>query len=313
MTQGIHHITAIASDPKKTHHFYTKILGLRLVKKSVNQDQVEAYHLFYGDKLGYPGMDLTFFTFGNTPPGRNGAGAVSTISLGVRERSLGWWQKRLATNSIRYEKPRDSFGLPRLSFWDNDGQELELVGLPDHKYKSASKEIWVSRDIDEKYAICAFHSARLSVLSKDAVEPVLTQVLDYEALDYDGSVTLYKLNGQSRASYLEVEEHPSELQAASGTGTVHHIAFRVANEARQLEVRRKVIKLGLHPTEVIDRHYFKSVYFRTEAGILFEIATNGPGFTVDEPEEDLGKTLALPPFLESQRKQIEGQLKPLTT
>lgn len=310
-TLGIHHITAVASDPKECVDFYGRVLGLRLVKKSVNQDQVEAYHLFFGDSTGEPGMDLTFFTFPGAVRGELGAGAVSMISLAVPFSSFDYWLERFEKEKVKNEGLEERQGHQRVVFYDGDGQRLELVSLSDVEYTAAAGTVWSTDEVPEEHAIGCFHSARLSVLSKEMVDAVLTEVLGFTETLTDGITHIYELDGVGRAGRLEVTEHPMEEVARQGAGTVHHIAFQVRDE-EHLRERREVVKgLGLYPTDVIDRYYFESVYFRTPAGILFELATNGPGFTVDEEMDHLGEKLALPPFLEPQRVHIESLLEPL--
>lgn len=309
MTRGIHHITAIGSDAQKNYDFYTQVLGLRLVKKSVNQDDVSTYHLFYGNRVGLPGMDLTFFIFLPPTAGRRGNGQVTTISLSVPESSLSFWQHRFKKLDINHKKVNKAFGIPRIVFYDPDGQQLELVGVKD---VAESSDVWVTKEIGKADAIRHFYGATLSVARLSSIEPVLTQVFGYSKVKTESTSTLFRVTS-GRADCLEVREDPSSEFGMSASGTVHHIAFRARDLAEQQSMRSRVVDLGLHPTDVIDRFYFKSVYFRTPAGILFEIATDGPGFTADEKEDELGKKLALPPFLESQRPLIEAGLEPIAT
>lgn len=308
---GIHHITAIASNPQECLAFYTQVLGLRLVKKSVNQDQVEAYHLFFGDTTGEPGMDLTFFTFPGLSKGKAGVGAVTTISLAVIDTSLEFWHQRLEKLKIQTKLIHSEFETNKLQFSDPDGLQLEIVGVADAEAKQTFGKVWSSPDISQAQAIGCFYSARLSVSNKALIEPVLTQVLGFQLVQTIDQVSLFQHAAADRASKLEVFENPNQEPVINAAGTVHHIAFWVADEQELLAKRSQVYQLGLRPTEVIDRYYFKSVYFRTPAGILFELATHRPGFTVDEPVESLGDKLALPPFLEGQRIKIEAGLEPL--
>lgn len=305
---GIHHITAIASDPQKTVDFYTKILGLRLVKKSVNQDQTEAYHLFFGDRTGEPGMDLTFFTFPNLPTGQHGVGQVTKISLAVAEASLEYWRERFETHQVKYEPIVEIFGKPRLVFYDFDGQCLELVGIKPKPLRDMTGKLWKDSPIPSAKAIRCFYSARLTVSNEGIMGLVLVHGLGYERVEIGEQLSRFALPDGKRAVQLEVEEVVPVSVGTNSAGTVHHIAFSVADEAHALKLRDHLTSLGLSTTEVIDRYYFKSIYFRTPSGILFELATMGPGFTVDEPEVKLGHKLALPPFLESRRTQIESQL-----
>lgn len=301
---GIHHITAIASDPIQTVNFYSKVLGLRLVKKTVNQDDTATYHLFFGDTTGEPGMDLTFFTFKPAMQGRRGAGQVTVISLAVPQDSLEFWLARFTHLKIKHEAVHESFGAQRIIFYDHDDQRLELVGVGD-ELATMEGQIW-TKEISKENAIRAFYSARLTIPKPEYVEPILT-ILGYVKGSSEGNLTQYALADASRAAFLEVESDSYEL-GMGAAGTVHHIAFAVDDEKHELELRHLLIEIGLYPTEVINRYYFKSVYFRTPGGILFELATMGPGFTADEKESELGTHLSLPPFLEEQRKEIEKNL-----
>ena len=309
MTSGIHHITAIASSAADCVHFYTKILGLRLVKKTVNQDDTTAYHLFFGDKSGQPGMDLTFFIFKPAMQGSVGTGMVSAISLAVPAGSLVFWQQRFEQFGVQHQAIEERFEHQRLRFSDTDGQKLELVEVADFDDES---HVWTTEEVSKEHAIRHFYSATLSVVSLATIEPVLTHVLGYIATDFeDEHRHVYNLVDQKRAAFLEVSEQPSATTGLNAAGTVHHIAFRAKDEKQQLAMRQRVLELGLYPTEVINRYYFKSVYFRVPAGILFEIATDGPGFTVNESVDTLGERLDLPPFLEDQRSEIAAGLEPL--
>jgi glyoxalase family protein len=307
MTKGIHHITAIAANAEKTLHFYTQILGLRLVKKTVNQDDTATYHLFFGDREGHPGMDLTFFIFQPAMQGHNGVGLVSKISFSVPEESLSFWTTRFQEAHVKVLQKIERFGKKRIVFTDDDSLTLELVGVPPAELEPDS-ELWTTSEVSTQHAIRCFYSATLAVVSLESIEPVLSHVFGYEQSASEERLHQYATNGSHRANLLEVLEEPSAAPGFNAAGTVHHIAFRATDEAEQLRMRKQVIQLGLYPTEVINRFYFKSVYFRTPAGILFEIATDGPGFAADEDSEHLGEKLSLPPFLEANRAQIEARL-----
>lgn len=309
MIKGIHHITAISSNPQGTYDFYTKTLGLRLVKMSVNQDDTQTYHLFFGDKLGHPGMDLTFFTFQPAMPGIRGNGMVTKISLAIPEDSLKFWKERFIKLKVKHEEKK-TFGINTIEFYDEDEQRYELVALPD-KEMDKDADVWTTDEVSKENAIRHFDSAMISTFDDKLVSEVLTYVFGYKKVDQEGNISLYQVGGSKRAASIEIEENKDGEYGRMGAGTVHHIAFRVEDERHQDEMRDKVIKLGLMPTEVIDRFYFKSVYFRTLSGVLFEIATDGPGFTADEKEANLGKKLALPPFLEGEREEIESNLIPI--
>jgi glyoxalase family protein len=304
MTKGIHHITAISSDPQKTYDFYSKILGLRLVKKSVNQDDTETYHLFFGDRYGHPGMDLTFFTFQPVRQGQRGNGFVTKIAMSVPKGSLAFWKDRFTQKGIKHHSGQNT-----ITFYDGDDQQLELVGVEN----TEDKDVWITSEISAENAIQSFYSATLTVAHRSLVEPILVKALGYNQVKSEGKLHTFRIEGSDRAAFIEVEETDTGNYGMSGAGTVHHIAFRVKDLDEELEIRKKLTDMGLVPTEVIDRYYFKSVYFRTPAGILFEMATDEPGFTADEQEEELGKKLALPPFLEKERKIIEAHLTPIIT
>lgn len=306
MISGIHHITAIASHGQNTVHFYSKILGLRLVKKTVNQDDPSTYHLFFGDTQGNPGMDLTFFIFQPPMQGKRGNGLVTTIGLAVPKESLQFWKKRFEEHNVKHNQISERFEKQHLTFFDEDDQQLELIGLSEAELEN-SQDIW-TKEIRKDCAIQNFYSATLSIHDKRLVEPILTEVFGYKQIDTEGNYTLYQIPNKKRASVLEIKEDPNAEFGFNAAGTVHHIAFRAKNEKHQLELQQKVHEIGIQTTDVIDRFYFKSVYFRTPAGILFEIATDSPGFTADEKEKDLGKKIALPPFLEQHRKEIEANL-----
>lgn len=307
VTTGIHHITAIASDATQTLRFYSQILGLRLVKKTVNQDDVETYHLFFGDKLGNPGMDLTFFIFQPSQPGRCGNGLVTTISFAVPEESLMFWENRFSRFGVRHKSVGMRFNHKRLVFYDGDDLELELVGVP-YGELDPTAQIWTTNELSAECAIRSFHSATLRVNSLASIEPVLHTGLGYERIATDGATVLYAIPNQMRAHLLEVTIDTTGMSGINAAGTVHHIAFRAHNNVVQSKLRQNIQALGIYTTDVINRYYFQSVYFRTPAGILFEIATDGPGFTADEKPELLGTALSLPPFLEPQRMNIEQNL-----
>ena len=311
MTKGIHHITAIASKAQDTVDFYTHVLGLRLVKKTVNQDDPGTYHLFFGDKLGEPGMDLTFFIFLPAVQGTRGNGLVTKISFAVPQTSLQYWQKRFKRFQVKHRELVRQFGRDRIVFFDLDDQQLELVGVNESVLKDSTK-VWTTKEISPKEAIRYFHSATLSVMNLSAIEPILIKVFGYRKTDQEKHIHLFQTSGSKRADLLEVSETPSLQSGINAAGTVHHIAFRAIDQKQQLVLRQKVLDIGLYPTEVINRFYFKSVYFRTPAGILFEIATDGPGFAADEKVNEFGTHLSLPPFLEAKRAVIEANLPPIT-
>ena len=305
---GIHHITVISSDPQSTYDFYTRVLGLRLVKKSVNQDDPATYHLFFGNKTGGPGMDLTFFPFQPSRSGKNGPGFVTATSFAVPVASLEWWQKRFTTEKVKHQPVIIRFGQKVLPFQDEDGQHLELVEV--EQFEPRFEELlWIQAGIPEKHAIRCFHSATLTTQQLEQLQPLL-ELLGYVKRSEQDGLSLFALPDQTNASQLLVQLS-QETFGHTGAGTVHHIAFTVQDRKEQEWWINRLFSVGLQPTTVIDRYYFTSVYFRTPAGILFELASEGPGFTADENLNMLGSELALPPFLEPQRKQIEKNLPPL--
>lgn len=309
--QGIHHITAISSDAQKTYDFYTNVLGLRLVKKSVNQDDVETYHLFFGNKTGTPGFDLTFFPFKGVPKGKRGAGQVTKISFAVPVGSLDFWLSRFTNLQVKHDGIVEHSGFKRLTFYDFDDQRLELVEVEtiEEQYESA---VWTTADVAKEHALRCFHGATMAVISEELISPVL-DLLGFRKEETEGQHYLYRIPDRTNAAFLEVEELPLEFGVLNGSGTVHHIAFAVPDDAAEMKIHDELVKIGLHPTHVINRFYFRSVYFMTPAGILCEIATDDPGFTADEDAATLGEKLALPQFLEDQRAHIESVLPPLKT
>lgn len=307
---SIHHITAVSSDPVETFAFYTELLGLRLVKKSVNQDDTSTYHLFFGNKLGTPGMDLTFFPFQPVRPGLRGAGVVSKISLSVPKDSLEFWRDRFTQHNVKHERARHQITEEEtLIFFDSDDQQLELVAT-DTIAQQYEESVWNTPTVPKQHAIRCFHRAALSATAVSQLAPVLT------ALGFVSEGTeqiIWKLPEATNANQVEILADAKQPHAVVGAGTVHHIAFGVPDDEAQLKMRAAIQALGIQTTPVIDRYYFKSVYFSTPAGILFELATDGPGFTADQSDSELGKSLALPPFLEAQRSSIEAGLPPLPT
>jgi len=301
---GIHHITAITDDPQRNIDFYAGVLGLRLVKKTVNFDVPDTYHFYYGDELGHPGTILTFFSWPGYPEGRRGSGQITTISFSVPESALPYWQKRLAEHNVRVEGLTTQFGEQVLSFSDPEGLGLALVAQRGAQQLTG----WKQGPVPAEYGIRSFHSATLSVTRAEATKKVLTQVLGFRALSEEGNRARYEAGSSDNATLVDVLTVPGERRGMESIGTVHHIAWRTANDEKQLEWRRKIVDAGLNVTPVMDRVYFHSIYFREPGGILFEIATDLPGFAVDEAPEELGTHLKLPPWLEDRRPTLEHAL-----
>ena len=312
---GLHHITAITGQASQNVAFYTQVLGLRLVKKTVNQDDVSAYHLFYGDTRGNPGTEVTFFDWPNVVKNRNGAGSIARIDLRVPNReALQWWAGRLSESGVVNSGLVEDSGQERIFFSDPEGMELALAndgGAP-------GGEPWELSPVPVEMGIRGLHAAKLMVHNLEPTATVLTQVLGFSQVSeylVDGDpkrrVVVFATGSGGPGSEVHVESGPHLEPGRLGRGGVHHIAFRTPNGEEQLAWRQRIASAGVGVTPVIDRYYFKSIYFREPGGILYEIATDGPGFATDEDIDHLGERLALPPFLEPQREMIEAQLHPI--
>ena len=305
---SIHHVTAIAGDPARNLGFYTRKLGLRLVKKTVNFDDPSTYHFYYGDETGRPGTILTFFPWTNASAGRHGAGETSQTAFRVPLRSIGYWIERFTEKGIRCQPPEMRFGQSVLPFTDPDGMALALVGVSDAENERA----WSNDDIPSEHAIRGLQGVTLLLNSAQKTAAILTDVFGFREVAREGSVIRFAAAGDAKGSVVDIYEAPAVMRGHQGRGSVHHIAFRAADDAQQAQMTEKLIRAhGRHPTEQKDRKYFRSVYFREPGGVLFEIATDIPGFAVDEPVETLGRDLELPNFLEPRRKEIEGMLPAL--
>ncbi len=310
---GIHHLTAISAKPRENLAFYTGLLGMRLVKKTVNQDDVSAYHLFYADGKANPGTDLTFFDF-PAPPERRGANSISATSLRVAgENSLGYWRDRLRKAGGNVGEIAEVDGRLTLPFEDREGQRLVLVD--DGGAGSASP--WENSTVPVQHQIRGLGPIVLNVHDLARTEEVLTRVMnmrrarEYPAPDANARVHVFAMGEGGPAAELHVIEQKDLPMARQGAGGVHHVAFRTPDEAQYHAWTQRLNQLGIRNSGEIDRFYFRSLYFREPNGILFEIATDGPGFATDEPLEKLGEKLALPPFLEPRRAEIEAGLKPI--
>ncbi|ADB60911.1 Glyoxalase/bleomycin resistance protein/dioxygenase [Haloterrigena turkmenica DSM 5511] len=303
-TPGLHHVTAIASDPQRNYEFYTETLGLRLVKRSVNQDDVSVYHLFYADHEGTPGTSMTFFPYTDARDGQVGAGQVSAVSFLVPDGSIDYWRERLADAGADPDEPRERFGDTVLSFTDPDGLPLELVARADAPAANLPES-----PVPHAHAIRGFFGVTLSLTGADPTGDLLKE-MGYRQTDRDGTRKRYTADGDL-GFVVDIVEDPQARRGIPGAGTVHHIAFQVA-EDEQDEWRQFLIDHGLRPTEIIDRKWFKSVYAREYGTVLFEYATKEPGYTVDEELEDLGDRLVLPEWLEDRREEIETGLPDLS-
>ncbi len=313
---GLHHLTAITADAPENVRFYTETLGMRLVKKSVNQDDVSAYHLFYADKVGSAGTDVTFFDWPHAGPTRFGHGLISSTALRINsDESIAYWRTRLADEGIEVTGPFDRFGSQALAFTDKEGQRLELV--VDHGAEGG--EPWERSPVPAEHQIKGLHSVRLTVAEQEPLGSVLTGILGMtEAGSYEYgpekiNTLVYSMIDGGAGNEVHIEVRPELDRGRPGRGGVHHVAFRVERDDEHPNWTQHTRQYGLHSTDVIDRFYFRSIYFQVPGGILFEIATDEPGFATDEPLEALGERLALPPFLEPRRAEIEANLKPLDT
>ncbi|MFZ1756238.1 MAG: ring-cleaving dioxygenase [Caldilineaceae bacterium] len=308
-TNGIHHITAVSAQIGRNADFYTRVLGLRLVKKSVNQDDTSAYHLFYADKIGSPGTDMTFFDWASAPRERRGSDSFAATAFRVPSQdALVWWQARLDAEGIGQTEIETFAGHTVLRFDDPEGQRLMLVDDGGAAYDG---EYWADGGVPEAYALRGFYAALIVTPRPDQMEQILTRVLNYREVARTPQAIVYATGEGGPGRELWVMEDRS-APANPGAGGVHHVALRVADAEEQAVWRKHLTDLGLGVSEFIDRFWFKSIYFRVSRGLLFEIATDGPGFAVDEHPDALGEKLVLPPFLEERRPQIEAGLKPIT-
>lgn len=303
---GIHHITALASDAQKNVDFYAGILGLRMVKKTVNFDAPEVYHLYYGDEQGSPGTIMTFFPYMGIPPGRKGKGQLTVTSFSVSENAFDYWIKRLGRFGISHTPPEERFEDELyIYFEDNDGLGLELIFN-----KTDKRRGFTYGNIPLEYSLKGFYGITLSEETYEKTAGLLTAQMDHNKIAETGNRFRYSASGKPGA-FVDVLCCPDSLQGLGGAGTIHHVAFATADQATQLEAREKLLRAGVNITPVLNREYFHSVYFREPGGVLFEIATIPPGFSVDEDPKHLGEALKLPPWLEQQRSIIERELPPI--
>ena len=302
---GIHHVTAIGSDPARNLDFYARTLGLRLVKRSVNQDDVSVYHLFYGDYGGTPGTSMTFFPYPGARQGRVGTGQVSTTAFLIPAGSVDYWVGRLAEEGVDADDPRERFGDTVIPFRDPDGLQLELVAREDAPDGDPPEG-----PVPEEHAIRGFFGVTLSLASAEPTADLL-ETMGFRETERERTRRRFEADGDL-GYVVDVLEDPQAARGQPGAGTVHHVAFQVT-EDDQSEWRDVVIDHGLRPTEIIDRKWFRSVYARTEGGVLFEFATKSPGYTVDEDLDELGERLVLPEWLEDRRDEIESGLPDLST
>jgi len=303
---GLHHVTAIAADPQANLDFYSGTLGMRLVKKTVNQDMPDTYHLFYADAEGHPGTDLTFFPWPEMTPGVKGVGLAAEVGLAVAPGSLAYWAERLAGSGVSGSREETRFGERSLVFADPHGLDLALVETADEREFTP----WEQSPVPATNQVRGLHSVRLWERQLAPTVRFLEAIGFVRAGEEEGWHRFSPGAGGSGA-IVDLREMRETPRGNWGPGVVHHVAWRVPDDRAELAARAEVSRAGAHPTEVIDRFWFRSVYFREPGGVLFEIATDGPGFAVDEPTEALGERLVLPPWFEKARDRIEQGLQPL--
>lgn len=301
---GLHHITAIANNAQRNYNFYTKVLGLRLVKKTVNFDDPGTYHFYFGDEMGSPGTILTFFPWEGIGQGYTGSGMATNIGYSVPKDSLDFWTDRFNQYNVKHENLNERFGEPYLSFKDADGLQLDLI-VPAN---TDTRKGWETKEVQNDVATKGFHSITLTVKQLGPTASILTDILGYQLQKQEGTRYRFSTDAIGNASIVDIVEAPSLAPGRGAAGTNHHVAFRVKNDDILMEFREKIASKGLSITPKIDRDYFFSLYFREPGGVLFELATDNPGFTRDEPLTELGTSLRLPKQYEGNRKQIEGLL-----
>ncbi len=305
--QGLHHITAIAGDPQANLDFYELVLGQRLVKTTVNFDDPGTYHLYYGDETGTPGTIMTFFPWPRMHRGRRGNGETAAVGYVMPSASVDFWTTRLESMGVEVRRTASRFGDLVIQCADPDGMQLELIATSE----PSTIRLWEDGPIPEEHALRGFHSVTLWLDEVGPTAELLMDQLGYTFVDNEQNRYRYRADSDDRGVYVDLEHRPGEGGGAFGAGSIHHIAFRTVDDDEQLEYRTQLQSSGQQVTPVRDRQYFHSIYFREPGGVLFEIATDAPGFTYDEPVEDLGNSLKLPTWLEAERERIEKKLQPI--
>ncbi|MGA2972659.1 MAG: ring-cleaving dioxygenase [Candidatus Bathyarchaeia archaeon] len=303
---GIHHVTAIASDPQRNIDFYVGLLGLRLVKLTVNYDEPTIYHLYYGDELGHPGTIITFFAWPGGPKGRLGTGQLTTTSFSISETAISFWMDRLKSHGAQIQGLTTRFNEQVLAFSDPDGLQLELVATQNGQRGS----LWKEGPVAPEYALRGFRGVALSERGHEQTLSLL-ETMGFRQRAQDGNRFRYEVGGGGQGTIVDLLSEPDASRGVVSVGTVHHVAWRTPDDGQQKAWRQQLVEVGLNVTPVIDRTYFHSIYFREPGGVLFEIATDPPGFTVDEPAHQLGTRLTLPSWLEPKRREIEQTLPPV--
>jgi catechol 2,3-dioxygenase-like lactoylglutathione lyase family enzyme len=306
---GLHHVTAIAGDPQRNLDFYVGTLGLRLVKRTVNFDDPNNYHFYFGDAQGSPGTIITFFPWPGALPGRHGSGEVEATAYTIPTDSIGYWLHRLAEHGVDTERAATRFGDEVIRFADPDGMVLELISSP----PTADGEAWADSTVPVEHALCGFHSVTAAVEGYERTATLLTETFGYQLMqEVDNRFRFLAPGEAGMGKIIDLLCTPDSRRASSGAGSVHHIAFRARDDEEQRAWREQIASLGFNVSPVMDRTYFHSIYFREPGGVLFEIATDPPGFTLDEAPEELGTNLRLPPQYERSRSRIEQILRPIT-
>ncbi|WP_078380495.1 ring-cleaving dioxygenase [Sutcliffiella halmapala] len=311
--KGIHHVTAITSSAEKNYEFFTYVLGMRLVKKTVNQDDIQTYHLFFADDSGNPGTDMTFFDFPGIQKGSHGTNEIFKTGFRVpTDAALEYWIKRFDRLDVKHTGINDQFGKKTISFVDFDDQQYQLIS--DEKNKGvASGTPWKNGPIPLEYAITGLGPIFIRVANFDFFKEVLEKALLFKQIEQEGATYLFEVGEGGNGAQIVVEHNSVLPQAVQGYGTVHHAAFRVADRSVIEEWDERLKGFGFNTSGYVDRYFFESLYARVAPQVLFEFATDGPGFMGDEPYETLGEKLSLPPFLESKREQIESLVRPIDT
>jgi len=305
---GLHHITAIAGNAQRNFDFYTKVLGLRFVKKTVNFDDPGTYHFYFGDEQGSAGTILTFFPWEHMQPGRRGTAQATEIGYSVPEGSLDFWLKRFEQYGVTYNKPSEKFGEQYLTFLDPDGLKLELIVSKTNDPRMP----WTTAEVGAEAATKGFHNVTLTLANIKGTADVLTDIFGYKLIDQHVNRYRFATDTVEGAALVDLVEAPGEARGQVAAGSVHHVAFRVKDDAEHLHFREKIAAKGFSVTPQIDRDYFHAIYFREPGGVLFEIATDNPGFTVDEPLAELGTHLMLPSQHERLRAQLDAHLPKIT-
>ncbi|WP_152655598.1 ring-cleaving dioxygenase [Oceanobacillus sp. CFH 90083] len=311
--KGIHHVTAITSSAEKNYAFFTYVLGMRLVKKTVNQDSIQTYHLFFADDTGSAGTDMTFFDFPGIPKGVHGTNEISKTSFRVpSDAALDYWVKRFDRLEVKHKGIKEQFGKKTLSFVDFDDQQYQLISDELDEGVEAGTP-WQKGPVPLEYAITGLGPVFVRIANFDHFKEILEKVLMFKEISTEGSYHLFEVGEGGNGASVIVEHNAIFPEARQGYGTVHHAAFRVEDRSVLEEWIERMEEFGLSTSGYVNRHFFESLYARVAPQILFEFATDGPGFMGDEPYETLGEKLSLPPFLEPKREQIEKVVRPIDT